>query len=120
MEDAEEVVGFAEGELGVTEGEHGGECGGFGRSERTDLLVAVEERPEVIEVNGNAFARGGIVHEDQPLDNVAFDGVGEIVDGVGAIGEAEVDDGGGAGGSGGVTPEEVGGVEVVVGPEGSE
>ena len=97
VQDAEEVVGFAEGVLGVAEGEHGDERGGFGWSERADPFVAVEESPEVIEVNGDAVASGGIVHQDEPFDNVAFDGVCEIVDGVGAVGETEIDDGCGAG-----------------------
>ena len=119
-QDAQKIVGFAESVLGVTEGEHGFECSGFRGGEGTDLFVAFEESPEVIEVDGDAVAGGGIVHEDEPFDDVAFDGVSEIVDGAGAVGEAEVDDGEGAGVWDVAAPEEVGGVEVVVGPEGSE
>lgn len=42
------------------------------------------------------------------------------MDSVGAVSEAEVDDGGGVCVGAGGGPEEVGGVEVVVGPEGGE
>jgi len=71
----------------------------------------------VIEMNGKALACQGFIHEGEPFDDVAFDAVGEVVYGVGAVGEAEVDDGVGAGVGAWVAPEEIGGVEVVVGPE---
>ena len=34
----------------------------------------------------------GIVHEHKPLDNVALDGIGQVVNGIGAVCQAEVDD----------------------------
>jgi len=74
----------------------------------------------VIEMNWDAFAGKGIVHEGEPFDDVAFDAVGEVVYGVGAVGEAEVDDGAGAGVGARVAPEEIGGVQIVVGPERGE
>ncbi len=57
--------------------------------------------------------------ETEPVDDVALDGLGKIVNGVGAVGEAEVDDGRGAGG-GIAGPEHVGGVEIVMRPEGRQ
>jgi hypothetical protein len=50
----------------------------------------------MIEVNGHIVRMRGIVDESEPLDDVALDGVGDVVHGVGAVGEAEVDDGRGA------------------------
>ena len=51
----------------------------------------------MIEVDGHS-RRGvsGSLTSVEPLDDVALDGVGQIVHGVGAVGEAEVDDGRGA------------------------
>ena len=43
--------------------------------------------------------------------------MGQVVHGVGAVGEAEVDDGRGARAGRLIAPEKIGGVEVVVGPE---
>jgi hypothetical protein len=55
--------------------------------------------------------------ESEPVDDVALDGLGEIVNGFGEVGEAEVDDGCGAG-VGVAGPENVRGVEIVVRPQG--
>ena len=73
----------------------------------------------MVEVDGHSVRVRGIVHEREPLDDVALDGVGDVVDGVGAVGEAEVDDGRGARARIGsrIAPEEIGGVEIVVSPE---
>ena len=86
MQNTEEVVGFSERELCMAEGEHRGESRRFGWVERSDLLVAFEHGPEVVEVNKDFFAMLGFVHENEPLHDVAFDGLGKVVDGVGAIG----------------------------------
>ena len=50
------------------------------------MFIAVEHGPEVIEVDRDFVAVFGIVHENKPLHDVAFDGLSEIVDGVGAVG----------------------------------
>jgi hypothetical protein len=47
----------------------------------------------MVEVDRHIVGVRGIGDEHEPLDDVALDGVGEIVHGVGAVGEAEVDDG---------------------------
>ena len=93
VQDAEKVIGLRERELGVAECGHGRERGGFFAGERTDGFVAVEKRIEMIEVDRHIVRVRGIVDESEPLDDVALDGVGDIVHGVGAVGEAEVDDG---------------------------
>ena len=74
----------------------------------------------MVEVYGHIVRTRGIVDESEPLDDVALDGVGQIVHGVGAVGEAEVDDGRGVRVVRLIAPEEIGGVQVVVGPERGE
>ncbi len=110
-------MGLSECEFRVAQGHHRGERGGFCLAEGSDLLIAVEHGTQVVQVDRDIFAVFGVAHEDEPFDDVAFDGLGDIVDGVGAVGESEIDDGGGAGARAGVAPEEIGGVQVVVCPE---
>jgi len=74
----------------------------------------------MIEVDGDTIAGIRVVHQDEPFDDVALDGVGEIVDGAGAVGETEVDHRSSMRCGGGVAPEEIGGVKIVVRPERSE
>ena len=70
------------------------------------------------QVDVQARGRGTGV-ESEPVDDIALDGLGEIVNGVGAVGEAEVNDCRGTW-VGIAGPENVGGVEIVVGPRGRE
>ncbi len=117
-QDAEEVIGLREGELGVAERGHGRERGRFFAGERADGFVAIEKRVEMVEMDSRGLF--WVLDECQPLHDVALDGVGQVVDGVGAVGEAEVDDGGGAARRGRIAPEKIGGVKIVVGPERGE
>ena len=74
----------------------------------------------MVEVNWHVIGMTRIVHQDQPLDDVALDGVRQIVNGVGAVGKAEVDDGRGApediGAGTCIAPEEIRCVKVIVRP----
>jgi len=104
----------------VAEGGHGRERRGFSLGERADGLVAIEksvERGQVdIKDGGVKAIERGAGSEGKPVDDVALDGLGEVVDCVGAVGEAEVDDCRSAG-FGLAGPEDVGGVEIVVRPQ---
>ena len=71
----------------------------------------------MVEVHRNVVGVSGIVDEGEPLDDVALNGVGQIVDGIGAVGQAEVDDGRGLGVGCRIRPEQIGCVEIVVCPE---
>ena len=117
MEDREVVVGLGECELGVAESRHGRESFGLRGCEGADGLVAVEEGVEVVDVDRNTVGVVGIGDEGEPLDDVALDGLGQVVHRVGSVGEAEVDDGCGMRVRGVAAPEKVRGVEIVVGPE---
>ncbi len=92
VQNAEKIIGFRKRELGVAKRGHGRERGGFFVRKRPDGFVAIEQRFEMIEVDGHIVRVRGIVDESEPLDDVALDGVGDIVHGVGAVGETEVDD----------------------------
>ena len=107
MEHAEEVVGLAEGELGVAQGCHWRQGRAFGGGERTHGLVAVEQSLEVVKMYANGLAVSGCWDEIEPLDDVAFDGMGKVMNGGGAVGKAKVNDGGGAGAIAPVGPEEI-------------
>ncbi len=50
----------------------------------------------MIEMHGNIVGLRRVIHEEEPLHNVALNGVRNVVHGVRAVGETEVDDGGGA------------------------
>ena len=119
VEDGEEVVGLGEGEFKMDEGEDGGELMERVAAEGADGVVAGEKLVELGEVDEGAGGLGWLV-DAEPLDDVALDGGGQVVEGAGAVGEAEVDDGGDLGLGAGGGPGEVGGVCVVVGPEGGE
>ncbi len=116
IEDSEEVIGLAQGELGVRECEHGRECGGLGAREGPCGSVAGDEGARMVDVHG----KRGDFAEREPADGVALDGEGQIVEGCGAVGEPEVDCGDGVGAGSGVAPEEIGCVPVVVRPLGAE
>ncbi len=68
---------------------------------------------------GTSSGWAGSCDESEPLDDVALDGMGDVVHGVGAASEAEVDDGSDGGGDRPwrIAPEEVGSMEVVVCPK---
>ena len=68
-------------------------------------------------MNRDIFAMLGVIYQRQPLHDVAFDGVGEIVDGIGPVGQAKVDDCGRMCVRARFAPEKVGGVQIVVRPE---
>jgi hypothetical protein len=116
VKNAEEVVNFAKRELGVAEGGHWCERGGLSISERADGFVPLEESVESGQVNMEAGRRGAGL-KCEPVDDIALDGLCQIVDGVGTIGEAKVDDRRGAR-VGFIGPENVGGMKIVVGPQG--
>ncbi len=107
MENAEKVIRLRERKLGMTQRGHGRERGTLCRRKRARGFVSREERVQVIEVDGHCLGMGGIIDEHEPLDDVALDGVSDIVDGVGQVGESEVDDGSGARGWSRVAPEKI-------------
>ena len=117
VQNAEEVIGLGERELRVTESEHRGQCGCLLMAEWTHLLVAVEHCPQVVKVDGNVVATVRILRQYEPLHDVALDRLGDVVDGVGAVRQSEVDHGGGVRVRGGVAPEEVRGMKIIVGPQ---
>ena len=118
VKNTEEIVSLTEGEFGVAKSGHGRERGGLCIGKGADEFVALEESVERGQVDVNVFRRRA-GHKCEPVDDVSLDGLGEIVDGVGAVGEAEVDDCRGTW-VGIAGPENVGGVEIVVGPRGRE
>ena len=46
----------------------------------------------MVKVDGDILRVGQFMGESKPLHNVAFDGVGQVMYRVGAVGEAKVDD----------------------------
>ncbi len=102
----------------MTEGSHGNDGGAFCMRERAHGLIALEQCGEMVEVDWNLLRLAGVLREYEPLDNAALDGMSEIVHGVGAVCEAEVDDCGYRCPRGCVAPEEVGWVQIVVRPQG--
>ena len=124
VQDGEKIIGLRKSKLGVAETRHGRESGRFLAAERADRFIAIQKRFQVVEMDGHVVRVRRIVDEGEPLDDVALDGVGDVVHRVGAVGEAEVDDGGDVGGEVGagprIAPEKVGSVEVVVCPKRGE
>ena len=116
VQDAGEVVEFRDREIEVADGQQGDQGVGLVRAQRADGLVAGDEGGDLVEMDQVA----GLVGELEPFDAVALDGEGEIVDGGGAVGEAEIEDVGDVRGGALVAPEQVGGVPVVMGPERGE
>jgi hypothetical protein len=108
VENAEEVVGFAEGEFGVAECGHGRERRGLCIGERANGFVAFEKGVNGGQVDVKISGRGAGM-ETEPVDDVAFNGLSQVVNGVGAVGESKVDECRGAG-DGFVGPEDIGGV----------
>jgi hypothetical protein len=73
-------------------------------------------RVKMIEVQGHVFRVCGIVNEHEPLHDVALDGVGKVVYGIGPVGEAEIDDCRGLCVVSRIGPKEIRCVQIVVGP----
>ncbi len=90
VQHAQKIVGFGKGKFGVAEREHRGQRRAFFACERADGLVSVKQGEEVIVMHGGILAVRRIVDEREPIDNVAFDGVRQVVYSIGSIAEAEV------------------------------
>ena len=71
----------------------------------------------MVRVHGDARGVLRIIDEHEPLHHAALDGVSEIMHSVGAVAQAKVDHRGGVGIGRRPAPEQVGWVQVIVGPQ---
>ncbi len=116
VQHAAKIIGLGEREFGVAEGRHGRQGRGFFLGERAHRLVARQQRAQMIEMNRHIFGVRGVLHQVDPADNVALNGLGQIVHGIAAVGKAEVDDRDGLRLRARIAPQQVGAVQVVVRP----
>ena len=84
------------------------------------LLISLQQRPEVIVVDGNIRRPRAIVDQHQPLDNAAFDGMSKVMHRVCPVAQAEIDNCRRLRIYAGATPEQVRRMEIVVCPQGRE
>jgi len=77
----------------VAQSGHGRQRRGLSVRERAHGFISVQQRVEMIEVHGNRLWMILIFAQLKPLHDIALDGVGNVVHGIGAVGEAKVDDG---------------------------
>ena len=92
VQNAEKIVRLRQRKFGVAKRGHGRERGGLFIAERAHRFIAVQQRAQMVEMHGHILRVCRIFHERKPLHDVALDGVRQIVYGVGAVGESEVDD----------------------------
>jgi hypothetical protein len=109
---AGEVVRFGQRVLDVHDGQHQRQRDGFGRGQRPDRLVAVQEDGG----GGQVGAGRAGLRQVEPAHHGALERQGQVVHGEGPVGQAEVEDPGHPRVGRGRGPGEVGRVPVAMRP----
>src|SRR5580692_10203173 len=91
MQYTEKVVRLRKGKLGMAKRSHRRQQRCFLIAQRSYRLISVKQREQMIKVHGDALGMPRVFHQEKPFHEVALDGLGQIVDRVGTVGEAEVD-----------------------------